>query len=111
VTKQTTREEEKWDEEKKEWFTVTVSNTPEFELACIAGRFQARMLEDQKASELREHLHDLYWGGLKGYSHMTLDEIAEEITSEVLDVYDFTTLEDLLSEFDMDDEGEADEGE
>jgi hypothetical protein len=102
VTRHPTREEEKWDETKKEWLTATVQNTPEFELACIAGRFQARMLEDQKASELREHLRDLYWNGLKGYSHMTLDEIAEEIMTEVLDVHDFRTLEDLLSEFGVD---------
>jgi hypothetical protein len=102
VAKHPTREDESWDEQKKEWLTVTVSNTPEFELACIAGRFQARMLEDQKASELREHLRDLYWNGLKGYSHMTLDEIAEEIMTEVLDVHDFRTLEDLLSEFGVD---------
>jgi hypothetical protein len=107
VTKQPTREDERWDEQKKEWLSVTVSNTPEFELACIAGRFQARMLEDQKASELREHLHDLYWGGRKGYSHMALQEIADEIVTEVLDVYDFRTLEDLLSEF-MDEGGKAD---
>jgi hypothetical protein len=69
------------------------------------------MLEDQKASELREHLHDLYWGGVRGYSHMTLDEIADEIMTEVLDMYGFGTLEDLLSEFGMDEQGEADEGE
>jgi hypothetical protein len=111
VTKQPTREEEKWDEQKKKWLTVTVSNTPEFELACIAGRFQARMLEDQKASELREHLHDLYWSGVKGYSHMTLAEIADEIMTEVLDVCDFGTLEDLLSDFGVDGGGEADESE
>jgi len=66
VTKHPTREDERWDKERKEWLTATVPNTPEFELACIAGRFQARMLEDQKASELREHLHDLYWNGLPG---------------------------------------------
>jgi hypothetical protein len=108
VAKQPTRDDEQWDEQKKDWLTATVPNTPEFELACIAGRFQARMLEDQKASELREHLHDLYWNGLKGYSHMTLEEIADEIMTEVLDVYDFRTLEDLQSEFGMDKEGEAD---
>jgi hypothetical protein len=102
VAKHPTREEEKWDETMKEWLTAMVPNTPEFELACIAGRFQARMLEDQKASELREHLHDLYWGGVKGYSHMTLEEIAEEIMTEVLAVYELDTLEDLLSEFGVD---------
>jgi hypothetical protein len=101
VTKQPTREEEKWDETMKEWLSVTVPNTLEFELACIAGRFQARMLEDQKASELREHLHDLYWNGVKGFKHMTLEEIADEITSEVLGVYDFGTLEELFVEFGM----------
>jgi hypothetical protein len=111
VAKLPTREEEKWDEQKKKWLTVTVSNTPEFELACIAGRFQARMLEDQKASELREHLHDLYWNGVKGYKQMTLDEIADEIMTEVLGVCDFGTLEDLLGDFGMDGEGEADESE
>src|SRR5262249_8365835 len=104
-------EEEKWDETKKEWLTATVPTTPEFELASIASRFQARMLEDYKASELRERLHDLYWSGLKGYSHMTLDEIADEIMTEVLGVYDFGTLEDLLGEFGVDGEGEADESE
>ena len=110
VTKQPTREEEKWDETMKEWLSVTVPNTLEFELACIAGRFQARMLEDQKASELREHLQELYWGGVKGYSHMTLEEIAGEIMTEVLDVYELRTLEDLLNEFGIDQEGKADEG-
>jgi len=111
VVKHPTREEEKWDETKKEWLTATIPNTPEFELACIAGRFQDRMLEDYKASELRERLHDLYWSGMTGYKQMSLDEIADEIMTEVLDVYDFRTLEELLSEFDMDDEGEADESE
>jgi hypothetical protein len=104
VTRHPTREEEKWDEQKKEWLSVTVPNTPEFELACIASRFQDRLLEDYKASELRERLHDLYWNGVKGYKQMTLEEIADEIMTEVLSVYDFSTLEDLLSEFDMDDE-------
>jgi hypothetical protein len=111
VTRHPTREEEKWDETKKEWLTLIVPNTPEFELACIAGRFQDRMLEDYKASELREHLHDLYWNGLKGYSHVTLEEIADEIMTEVLSVCDFGTLEELLGEFGMDDAGEADNDE
>jgi hypothetical protein len=111
VSKRPTREEEKWDETKKEWLTVTVPNTPEFELACIAGRFQGRMLEDYKASELRERLHDLYWNGVKGYKQMTLEEIADEIMSDVLSVYDFGTLEDLLGEFGLDGEGEGDESE
>jgi len=111
VTKHPTREEEKWDEQKKEWLTVTVQNMPEFELACIAGRFQARMLDDYKASELREWLHDLYWNGVKGYKQMTLEEIADEIMCDVLSVYDYSTLEDLLSEFGMEEEGEADEDE
>jgi hypothetical protein len=102
MTRHPTREEEKWDETKKEWLTATVQNTPEFELACIAGRFQARMLEDQKASELREHLRDLYWDGLKGYKQMALEEIADEIITEVLAVYELGTLEDLLSEFGVD---------
>jgi hypothetical protein len=110
VTNHPTREEERWDEEWKEWLSVTAPNTPEFELACIAGRFQDRMLEDQKASELREHLQELYWGGVKGYSHMTLEEIAGEIMTEVLDVYELRTLEDLLNEFGIDQEGKADEG-
>ena len=110
VTNHPTREEERWDEEWKEWLSVTAPNTPEFELACIAGRFQDRMLEDQKASELREHLRDLYWSGLKGYKHMTLEEIADEIMTEVLDVYELRTLEDLLNEFGIDQEGKADEG-
>src|SRR5262249_8493035 len=99
VAKHPTREEEQWDEQKKEWLTATVQNTPQFELASIAGRFQDRMLEDYKASDLRERLHDLYWNGMTGYKQMSLEEIAEEITSEVLDFYDFCTLEDLLSEF------------
>jgi hypothetical protein len=109
VSKHPTREDERWDETKKEWLTVTVSNTPEFELACIAGGFQDRMLEDQKASELREHLHDLYLNGLGGYKQMTLEEIVDKIMTEVLDVYDFRTLEDLVSEFGMEEEGEANE--
>jgi hypothetical protein len=111
VAKQPTHDDEQWDEQKKEWLTVTVPNTPEFELACINSRFQNRMLEDYKSSELREHLNDLYWNGLKGYSHMMLEEIADEIMTEVLDVYDFRTLEDLLSEFGVDEEGKADEDE
>jgi len=41
---------------------------------------------------------------------MTLEEIADEIMTEVLDVYELRTLEDLLSEFGVDSEGEADEG-
>jgi hypothetical protein len=109
VAKQPTREEEQWDEKKKEWLSVRFPNKPEFELACIAGRFQARMLEDYKASELREHLHDLYWNGVKGYKQMTLEQISNEIVTEVLDVYDFGTLEDLLSELGVDGGGEADE--
>jgi hypothetical protein len=48
VTKHPISEAEKWEEERKEWLTVTVPNTPGFELACIAGRFQDRMLEDHK---------------------------------------------------------------
>jgi hypothetical protein len=111
VTKHPTREDERWDEEKKEWITVTIPNTPDFVLACIAGRYQARMLEDCKASELRERLHDLFWIGVKGYKQMTLEEIAEELTIEVLDVYDFCTLEELLVEFGLDDEGKADNNE
>ena len=111
MTRHPTREEEKWDETKKEWLTLIVPNTPEFELACIAGRFQDRMLEDHKASELLERLHDLYWNGVKGYQQMTLDEIADEIMSDVLSVYDFGTLEDLLGEFGLDGEGEGDESE
>jgi hypothetical protein len=35
VTKQPTREEEKWDETKKEWLTVTVPNKPELELEPV----------------------------------------------------------------------------
>lgn len=111
VTRHPTREDEKWDEQKKEWLTVTVPNTPEFQLACIASRFQDRMLEDYKASELRERLHDLHWNGVKGYNQMTLDEITDEIMNEVLSVYDFGTLEDLLSEFAVDNGGEADQDE
>jgi hypothetical protein len=79
-------------------------NTVARELAGILQAHVARELADYDLRDALGLLRDWAWRGTRGYAAYTTEEALEEIFTEVLDSYEFEGLEDLLTEFELDEE-------
>ncbi len=89
----------------KEQVRAEKAESPVLALAEILRRYNEHSYGDYKAHELVEVVSSFIMDGCKGYKQYTMDEILDEIDSELIDpsnsAYEFHDLEDLLEEFSM----------
>lgn len=105
VEQEPTYTERRWDAERSDYVEDTRPNTSVRELTSILMASFVRSVSECKQSELVELLADWAQNGCRGFAAYTADEALTEIMHELVDpdnsIYDFGSLEDLLSEFEL----------